>query len=71
VGGRFEWNSAPDEKTLFWFEKNGFQVIRNMMLMPNGKDYEITLQRIGITNKATQPASMPKLIYKFDQPPGQ
>jgi RNA polymerase sigma factor (sigma-70 family) len=43
--GRFEWDSAPAEPTLFWFELAGYEVIRDRLLTADGSDHEITLVR--------------------------
>ncbi len=43
--GRFEWDSPPGEPTLFWFELDGYEVIRDRLLTPDGSDHEITLVR--------------------------
>jgi RNA polymerase sigma factor (sigma-70 family) len=40
--GRFEWDSAPAEPTLFWFELDGYEVIRDRSLQV-GSDHMITL----------------------------
>jgi RNA polymerase sigma factor (sigma-70 family) len=40
--GRFEWDSAPAEPTLFWFELDGYKVIREHRLQI-GPDHTITL----------------------------
>lgn len=42
--GRFEWDSAPEEPTLFWFEANGYQWQRGVLLTADGKDHEVTLK---------------------------
>lgn len=41
--GRFEWNSAPAEETLFWFEANGYVIIRGMRITPDNNPRDITL----------------------------
>jgi RNA polymerase sigma factor (sigma-70 family) len=43
VDGRFSWDSAPAEPVLFWFEANGYQVIRDLSLSPDGTEHEIVL----------------------------
>jgi len=43
--GRFQWDSAPDSETLFWFEADGYEVIRDLPLVPDGTDLEIKLKR--------------------------
>lgn len=49
AGGRFEWDSAPPEPVLFWFEAEGFKWIRDVELLPDGSEHEIKL-----TQKAGQ-----------------
>ena len=41
--GRFEWDSAPAEAICFWFEADGFEVIRGVSFLPDGTDHEIKL----------------------------
>lgn len=43
--GRFEWDSAPAEETCFWFEADGYDVIRGSPILPDGADHEIKLTR--------------------------
>jgi hypothetical protein len=44
--GRFKWNSAPSEPVLFWFEaEGGYEALRDLPLVPDGREYEITLLR--------------------------
>jgi protocatechuate 3,4-dioxygenase beta subunit len=43
--GRFEWDSAPAESVLFWFEAEGFEGIRDLPLLPDGSEHEIKLTR--------------------------
>ncbi|MCI0534473.1 MAG: M56 family metallopeptidase, partial [Verrucomicrobiales bacterium] len=43
--GRFEWDSAPAEPLLFWFEANGYNWSRGLLLTPDGTEHEITLTR--------------------------
>jgi RNA polymerase sigma factor (sigma-70 family) len=43
--GRFEWDSAPPNSVLFWFESPGFSVIRDLALLPDGSEHEIKLAR--------------------------
>ena len=45
--GRFEWDSAPPEPVLFWFEADGFTVIRDLSIVPDGSGHEIKLARKG------------------------
>jgi hypothetical protein len=46
--GRFEWDSAPAEETCFWFEADGYDVIRGCPILPDGADHEIKLTRKSI-----------------------
>jgi hypothetical protein len=43
--GRFEWNSAPAEETCFWFEADGYEVIRGRPMVADGTGHEIKLTR--------------------------
>ena len=43
--GRFEWNSAPVEEISYWFEADGFDIIRGLPLPSDGSDHEIILKR--------------------------
>ena len=43
--GWFEWDSAPAEEICYWFEADGYGVIRSMPLLADGSDHEITLKR--------------------------
>jgi RNA polymerase sigma factor (sigma-70 family) len=43
--GRFEWDSAPPNSVLFWFEAQGFNWIRSRPLRPDGSEHEIKLTR--------------------------
>ncbi len=43
--GRFEWNSAPDEPLLFWFQATGYDWKRSVLLRPGELEHEITLTR--------------------------
>jgi RNA polymerase sigma factor (sigma-70 family) len=43
--GRFEWNSAPAEPVLFWFEAAGYKVIRNRSMFADGTEHQVTLRR--------------------------
>lgn len=49
--GRFEWDSAPAEEICFWFEADGYDVIRSSPILPDGTDHEIKLTR---KNNATE-----------------
>ncbi|MDB6067046.1 MAG: polymerase sigma factor, sigma-70 family [Pedosphaera sp.] len=42
--GRFEWTSAPAEEICYWFEADGYNVIRGEPLSADGSDHEITLK---------------------------
>jgi len=44
ASGRFEWDSAPQQPVLFWFEADGYQWQRDVSLQADGSDHEITLQ---------------------------
>lgn len=67
--GTFDWTSAPAEQTLFWFEKAGYQTLRDIPLTPNGTEYKITLQKIGSTRKVKQPVEMPTYTFRYYEPP--
>lgn len=41
--GRFEWDSAPAEPSLFWIEADGYQVQRGTSLIADSSDHQITL----------------------------
>lgn len=43
--GRFEWDSAPAKPVCFWFEADGYEVIRSLSIVPDGTDHEISLRR--------------------------
>lgn len=43
--GRFEWGSAPAEITCFWFQADGYDVIRSRPMLPDGTDHQIKLVR--------------------------
>ena len=45
--GRFEWDSAPAEPLLYWFEAEGFVWSRGRLLKADGSDHEIKLTRKG------------------------
>jgi RNA polymerase sigma factor (sigma-70 family) len=45
AAGRFEWDSAPETSTLFWFEADGYHWQRGVLLLADGSDHEITLER--------------------------
>lgn len=49
--GRFEWDSAPAAEICFWFEADGYDVIRGSPILPDGTDHEIKLTR---KNNATE-----------------
>jgi len=46
--GWFEWDSAPAEAICYWFEADGYSVVRSMPLLADGSDHEITLKRDAI-----------------------
>jgi len=48
--GHFEWDSAPAQPVLFWFEADGYEVIRDRLITPDGTDFEIKLKRKAKTN---------------------
>ena len=43
--GRFSWDSAPAETISFWFEADGYEIIRDTKILPDGTDHEIRLTR--------------------------
>jgi RNA polymerase sigma factor (sigma-70 family) len=43
--GVFRWDSAPAGETAYWFEAEGYKIIRDMPLIADGTDHEIRLQR--------------------------
>lgn len=43
--GRVEWDSAPADAVLFWFEADDYQVIRDLPLISDGSEHEIKLKR--------------------------
>jgi len=45
--GRFEWDSAPANEICFWFEADGYDVIRGRRMLADGSDHEIKLTRKG------------------------
>ena len=47
TAGRFEWDSAPAEPLLYWFEAEGFTWARLMLLKADGSEHEIKLSRKG------------------------
>lgn len=47
AAGRFEWDSAPAEPLLYWFEAEGFTWARGVRLKADGSDHEIKLGRKG------------------------
>jgi hypothetical protein len=68
IDGYFEWASAPAEPTLFWFEKDGYEVIRERVITPDGTENKITLRRIGSSRNAAYPVGQPKVTYRFYEP---
>ncbi len=47
--GRFLWNSAPVEPTLFWFEADGFESIRDRVLRTDVTNHEIVLKPMRVS----------------------
>jgi RNA polymerase sigma factor (sigma-70 family) len=45
ANGVFEWDSAPAEKTDYWFEADGYEIIRDMAFVADGSEHEIVLKR--------------------------
>ncbi len=45
--GRFEWDSAPAQMVHFWFEADGYEVVRDCPILPDGTDHEIKLIQKG------------------------
>lgn len=43
--GRFEWDSAPSEPVRLWFKGGGFTWMRDLALVPDGREHEIKLTR--------------------------
>lgn len=43
--GRFEWNSAPSQTLCFWFEADGYEVVRGTPMLIDGTDHRIVLRR--------------------------
>jgi len=43
--GRFSWDSAPAEATLFWFEAEGFKTIRDLPLVPDGTEHQVVMKK--------------------------
>ena len=42
--GQFKWDSAPADEVPYWFEADGYEVIRGLRLRADGKEHEITLR---------------------------
>lgn len=42
--GRFEWNSAPEDPVLLWFEADGYEWKRDLLLTPDGTEHQVTLK---------------------------
>jgi RNA polymerase sigma factor (sigma-70 family) len=42
--GRFEWNSAPGEETCYWFQADGYEIIRGRPMLADGAEHEIRLK---------------------------
>jgi len=49
--GRFAWDSAPVEPLCFWFEADGYEIIRGRRMLPDGTDLEVKLTRVGKRGK--------------------
>src|SRR5437870_6368643 len=49
--GRFEWDSAPADEICFWFEADGYEVIRGRPMLADGSYHEIKLTRKGESPK--------------------
>ena len=45
TNGWFEWDSAPVEEICYWFESDGYDVIRGIPLTADGNEHDITLIR--------------------------
>jgi RNA polymerase sigma factor (sigma-70 family) len=45
AGGYFEWNSAPEQPVLFWFEADGYHWQRDVSLVADGSDHPVILKR--------------------------
>jgi hypothetical protein len=43
ANGWFEWDSAPAEPVLFWFEAKGYAPLRDVLLSADGTEHEIRL----------------------------
>jgi RNA polymerase sigma factor (sigma-70 family) len=69
LGGYVQWTSAPAEPALFWFEKVGYETIRDRLLTPNGTEYVITLRQVGSTSQFPENANRPTVTYRFYEPP--
>ncbi len=41
ANGTFEWDSAPAEDTCYWFEADGYEIVRGQHLRADGSDHEI------------------------------
>ena len=53
--GRFEWDSAPGEPLLYWFEAEEFNWSRGELLPADGADHEIKLSHKGSATAAPTP----------------
>ncbi len=42
--GRFEWEQAPEEPVLFWFEADGYEGARDVLIQPDDADHDIRLR---------------------------
>lgn len=43
--GRFEWDSAPAEAICYWFEANGYNILRGHPLLADGSEHKIILKQ--------------------------
>ena len=53
--GRFTWDSAPVEPLCFWFEADGYEIIRGRRMLPDGTDLEVKLTRKRVGSGSTSP----------------
>jgi hypothetical protein len=43
--GTFYWDAAPADPVLVWFEAEGYQPIRDLLISADGREYEIKLNK--------------------------
>lgn len=43
--GKFQWNSAPAKPICYWFEADGYEIIRGRSILADGIEHEIRLAR--------------------------